>query len=62
MEIIFDGDRDSVEPGMSMAPRAALIAFFRSRQRAGAIKGDETIQTRIEGLDALKRALDKTYG
>ena len=54
--------RNSVEPRMSLAARATLVAFLRSGQRAGTIKGDETIQTGIERLDALKRALDESYG
>jgi hypothetical protein len=62
MEIVLDGDRDSVEPGMSLTARTTLVAFFRSGQRAGAIKGDEAVQTGIEGLDALERALDQSYG
>ena len=62
MEIVLDGDRNSVEPGMNSAMRATLIAFLRSGQRTGAIKRDKAIQTRIERLDALKRALDEPNG
>ncbi len=47
---------------MSLPTRATLIAFFRGGQRAGAIKGDETVQTGIECLDALERALDESDG
>jgi hypothetical protein len=62
MEVVLDGDRNSVEPGLSTALRAALIAFLRSGQCAGAIESDETIQPGIERLDALKRALDESHG
>jgi hypothetical protein len=62
VEVVLDGDRNAVEPGMSLPARATLIAFLRSGQRAGAIKGDEAVQAGIEGLDALKRALDECYG
>jgi len=62
MEIVFDGDRNAIEPGMSLAARTALITLFRSGKSAGAIKGDETIQTRIKCIDALERALDESHG
>ena len=47
---------------MSPTAQATLIAFFRGGERAGAIEGDETIQTGIEHFDALKRAPDEPYG
>ena len=59
MEIVFDRDRNSVEPGVSLPARATRIALFRGGERAGAIKRDETVQTGIKRLDALKRALDE---
>ena len=62
MEIVLDGDRNSIEPGMSLTARATRIAFFRGGERAGGIKRNETIQTGIERLDALKRALDESDG
>ena len=62
MEIVFDGDRNSVQPRVSLTARTTRIAFFRGGERTCAIKGDETIQTGIECLDALKRALNKSDG
>ena len=47
---------------MRLAPRATLIAFFRRSQCTCAIESDEAVQTGIECLDALKRALDELYG
>ena len=47
---------------LTLAARTALITLLRGGQRTGAIKGDETIQTEIGCLDALKRALDESYG
>ncbi len=44
---------------MRSAKRAARVAFFCHGERAPAIKGDETVQPRIESIDALKRALNK---
>ena len=62
MEIVLDGDRGPVERGLSLTARATLIAFFRGGDRDRAIKADEAVQTGIERLDALERALDKFHG
>ncbi len=62
MEIVLNGDRNSVEPGTSLTARAPLIAFFRGSERARAIKGDETVQAGVQPLDALKRAPDELHG
>ena len=46
---------------MRLTARATRVAFLRGGERAGAIKGDEAVQSGIECLDALERALDKSY-
>jgi hypothetical protein len=61
MDIVLDGNWDSIERGHRLTARATRIAFLCSGQRAGAIKRDETVQAGIACLDAPKRALNESY-